>query len=204
MKFSGSNIYVPEKRRVPPIVFMLVFFGGVMLSTVLISITDNINGFYRLLFTHNLYKTKVDISFIDLFLRNALPVAFLLVVQFFSGYFAFGQVFAYLTAVYRGMVTGISASFTYMVLGGKGFFAVLVSVIPFALATAVIVILGARETVRQSRQVAEFSFFCNSDGTSPDMKLYLTKFVVLAAATVISSFADGLVTYFLWNRIFYC
>ncbi len=204
MKFSDSNIYVSQKKCVPPAVFMLIIFGGIILGSVLMCITDNPSGLYRLLFTHNLYKTKAGISFTDMFLRNLLPLLFLLAVQFFSGYFAFGQAFAYITAIYRGMVTGISASFTYMVFGGQGFFAVLVSVIPFALTTAAVIILGARETVRQSKQVAEFSFFGNNESTPPDMKLYLIKFAVLVFAAALLSLADGLITYFLWNNIFYC
>ncbi len=205
MKFSDSKVYcVSAKKCVPPFVFMLMILAGIVLGIVIICISDKTGEFYRLLFTHNIFKTRADVEFIDIFLRNLFPLLFLLVVQFFSGYFAFGQTFAYITAVYRGLATGISAVFSYIVFGGNGFFVILASIIPFAVVTAAVIILGAREAVRQSRQVADFSFFGKNENTPPDMKLYLIKFLVLVIAAVIFSFADGIVTYFLWNRIFYC
>lgn len=197
MKFSDSKVYcVSQRKCVAPAVFLLLVFGGIVMGTAFICTADNPDFFYRLLFTHNIFKTKTDLSFINLFLRNLLPVLFILAVQFFAGYFAFGQVIAYFTAVYRGIVSGISASFVYILLGGKGFFAVLLTVVPFAVTSAAVIILGARETVRQSRQVAEFSFFGNNESNPPDMKLYLIKFAVLVFFSAILSLADSLIAYF--------
>lgn len=203
MKFSDSKVYcVSQRKCVPHAVFLLLIFAGIISGTVFISTADNLSFFYRLLFTHNIFKTKTEISFLNLFFRNLLPLCFLLAVQFFSGYFAFGQVFAYFTAVYRGIASGISASFAYITLGSKGFFAVLITLIPFALTTAAVIILGARESVRQSHQVADFSFFGKNEAAPPDLKLYLIKFAVLVVFAVVLSAADCIVTYF-FEKIFF-
>jgi len=127
----------------------------------------------------------------------------LLMIQFFSGYFAFGQVIAGFTAVYRGMVSGISAAFVYLMLGVSGFFAVLITALPFAAASAAVLILGARESARLSRRIADYSFFGNQDGNNPpDGRLYMLKFAVLILLAFALSLADVLIAYFL-GRIFF-
>lgn len=203
MKFSDSSSYcVSPPKKAPLAVFWLLVLCGIVCGAIFTGMTDNLDFFHRMLFTHNIFKTRTDISFLSLFFRSFLPMGFLLVLQFFSGHFAFGQVFAYFTAVYRGIASGISASFVYIMLGVKGFFAVLVMIVPFAAATAAVIILGAREAVRQSRQVADFSFFGKNTNEPPDMKLYLVKYAVLVIFAVVLSLADSFLTCFLSGMFF--
>jgi len=204
MKFTGSKVYSrTQKKRMCLALLLFLVICGVFFGTAAVCTADNLNFYHRLLFTHNIFKTKTDISVFSQFFRSFLPLLMLLMIQFFSGYFAFGQVIAGFTAVYRGMVSGISAAFVYLMLGVSGFFAVLITALPFAAASAAVLILGARESARLSRRIADYSFFGNQDGNNPpDGRLYMLKFAVLILLAFALSLADVLIAYFL-GRIFF-
>jgi len=202
MKISDSKIYCsPQKKCIPLSVFLILTIFGVVAGSIWLCTSDNPNDFYRLLFTHNIYKTKTDISFGELFFRNLLPILMLLILQFFSGYFAFGQVLSYFTVIYRGTVCGISSAFAYTLHGISGAVTILAA-IPFAVISAAVVILGARETVRQSKVLADFSFFENPDITAPSSRLYMLKFGILILFALAVSLADGVFIYFLGEIFF--
>lgn len=204
MKSSEKKFYFKsQKKSICYGVFLLLMLGGVILGTVLVSTADNLNFYRRLLFTHNIFKTKPDVSFVMQFFRSFLAVLMLLVLQFFSGYFAFGQVITMLSMVYRGVVSGISVAFIYIMLGVKGFFVVLVTAVPFAVLTAAVLILGARESIKQSGKIADYSFFgAKREADVPETKLYLLKFSLLAVFLLILSLADTIVIYFLGDVFF--
>lgn len=198
MKFSEKKIYFKSRKKsVCYGLFLLLMLGGVVLGTVLISMADNLNYYHRLLFTHNILKTRTDISFLMQFLRSISAVLMLLVLQFFSGYFAFGQVITVFTLIYRGVTSGISVSLIYIMLGLKGIFAVLLTAVPYAVLTSAVLILGARESIKQSGIIADYSFYCGKRGDfSPEPKLYLLKFALLAFFLLCLSLADTIVIYF--------
>lgn len=202
MKISDSKIYYSsQKKCIPSSVFLILTIFGVVAGSILLCTADKPDNFCRLLFTHNIYKTKTDISFWELFFRNLLPVLILLILQFFSGYFAFGQILSYLTVIYRGTACGISSAFAYIVYGIKGSVTILAA-IPFALISAAIIILGARETVRQAKVLADFSFFGNPDISAPSSRLYMLKFGILILFALAISMADSIFIYFMGEIFF--
>ncbi len=204
MKFTGSKIYFKSQRkRICYGIFLLFIIGGIILGTVLVSSTDNLTEFQRLLFNHNIFKSKPKLSFMRQFLRGFSPMLMLLAVQLFAGYSAFGQVFTVLTLIYRGTACGISSAFIYLTLGIKGVLAVLVTILPFGAVSALILILGAREAVKQSNKIADYAFYggVNCD-ESPDTKLYLLKFGILGIFSLLAAVADTVITYFLKDVFF--
>lgn len=194
MRITGKTSF--GGRRTGTGFLMLLSFLGVAAGTAAVCVSDNVPSLSRLFFTNNIFKSSGELSFAGQFFRTFLPIAAILTVQFFAGFFAFGQVFGGLTVLYRSMVSGISASLTYLVLGLKGAAAVGLSVLPLSLISCGAVILGARETVRMSGCIAQFSFFGNTDIRQPDVKLYLIKFGVLTAAGLIGALGDTLLNYF--------
>lgn len=204
MKFTGSKIYFKSQRkRICYGIFLLFIIGGIILGTVLVSSADNLTEFQRLLFNHNIFKSKPKLSFMIQFLRSLSPVLMLLAVQFFSGYSAFGQVFTIITLVYRGAACGISSAFVYLTLGVKGVFAILVTVLPFGAVTALILILGAREALKQSNKIADYAFYEGRNGNEePNTRLYLMRFGVLVIFAVVASAMDTVITYFLKDVFF--
>lgn len=204
MKFSSSKIYFnSQKKRICYGIFLLFVICGIVSGTIFITSADNLKIFERLLFTHNIFKTKNALSFVLQFCRSFMPFWILLLIELFSGYSAFGQVFTVLTLVFRGMASGISAAFIYMNLGVKGFLAVLAFAVPFAAASAAVLIVGARESVRQSNNIADFAFYGNRAGDAPpDTKLYLLKFGVLSVFALLISLLDTVITYFFKDMFF--
>ncbi|MGN0612259.1 MAG: hypothetical protein ACI4JB_00020 [Porcipelethomonas sp.] len=203
MKISDGTCFTnSQKRRICLGAFLLLVFGGIIGGTVVVCASDSVNWLNRLLFTHNMYKSAEGLLTIRQFLRSLVPILVLLAVQFFSGFFAFGQAFAAVTAVSRGAAAGISAALVYLAMGKGGFFAVLLTVFPFAVTSAAVIILGARESAKLSGQIAKFSFFGESgENTSPDVKLYSLKFGVLAVFGIVLSAADVLISYFIGGML---
>ncbi len=186
-----------QKRRISFGIFLILILMGIIAGTIMVGATDNIQWLNRLFFTNNMFKRSDKLSFLGQLLRDIIPLYGALILQFFAGMFAFGQAFAVLTLIYRGAASGISAAFVYLVLGAKGFFAVLLTVLPFAASSAFLVILGARESIRLSGNIAKYSFLQGAESTPPDIRLYSVKFGVLLILGLLFSIADTLITYFL-------
>lgn len=203
MKISERTIFTKsQKRRISLFLLLMLTLLGIVIGAVMVGFSDSIKWLNRLIFTNNFYKNKDGLSVINQFFRSIAPLYAVFLLQFFSGMFAFGQTLAVLTVIYRGAASGISASIIYLILGIKGFFAVLITVLPFALFSAALVILGARESVKFSGQIARYSFLQKKEDAPPDIRLYSLKFGVLLLFGFLFSAADTLITYFLNPLLF--
>lgn len=186
-----------QKRRLSLGIFLILMLLGIIVGTIMVGTLNNVNWLNRLLFTNNFFKNKNELSVVNCFLRSFVPVFAILTLQFFAGMFAFGQAFAVLTVIYRGAAAGISSSLIYLILGVKGSLVILLTVFPYAIVTALLIILGARESIKLSGQIARFSFF-QADGIAlPDIRLYSLKFGILVVFGLLFSAVDAFISYFL-------
>ena len=203
MKLSDKTCFTNfQKRRLSLGIFFILMLSGIIIGTIMVGTSSDVNLLNRLLFTNNLFKKKDELSIISQFFKSLTPICAILILQFFAGMFAFGQTFAVLTVIYRGTAAGISSSIIYLILGVKGSFAVLLTLFPYAAVSAFLIILGARESVRLSGKIARYSFFQAGDSTPPDIRLYSLKFAVLLVFGFLFSLADAFIAYFI-NPILY-
>lgn len=203
MNFSDkTSLTKSQKRRISLRILLILMLIGIIIGTIIVGLSDNIKWLNRLMFNNNFYKSKSQLSIISQLFRNIMPLYAVLILQFFSGMFAFGQTLAVLTVVYRGIAAGISAAIVYLLLGIKGSLAILVTIFPFAALSAVLVILGARESIKLSGQLAKYFFFGGSLESDSDIKQYSLKFGILLLFALLFSFADAIITYFFEPIIF--
>lgn len=198
MKITDRTSFTnSQKRRICLGMFLMLMLLGIIAGTIMVGTSENIQWLNRLLFTNNMFKSLDRLSFLEQLFKDLVPLYGVLILQFFAGMFAFGQAFAVLTLIYRGAASGISAAIIYLVLGAKGFLAVILTVFPFAVSSAFLVILGARESVKLSGNIAKYSFLQRGGSTPPDIRLYTLKFGILFIFGLVFSAADTLITYFL-------
>ena len=184
-----TSFSISDSRRKSLIVLTAFSMLGIILGTVIVLMENDLKRLFMLRVTQNMIKGVSELSFIKQLMRTFLPVALILIIQFFSGYFAFGQPFAVMTVTARGAACGMAAALTYLSMGIKGIFTVMFMILPFSLMSIAIVILGAREAAGMAWKIAKFSFF-REEQASPERKLYLIKFAVLLIFSVIISLFD--------------
>jgi len=198
MKISDkTNLTGTQRRKLSLGLLLLLFFGGVIAGTIAICAADDVKTVSSRFLTQNLFKTAEIKTVGEILFCGLIPLIIMLIVQFLSGFFAFGQVITILGIVYRGASAGVAASLFYLTLGMKGFFAILIMLLPFVMASTVILILGARESIRSSNVFFNFAFKKRvEDDSYSGIKLYAIKFIVLMAFCLVISAADCVITYF--------
>lgn len=198
MKISDrTNLTGTQRRKLSLGLLFLLMSGGVVAGTVMVCAADSPDTLNRGLFTQNLLKTPEIKTVIQIYLNAFLPLGTALLVQYLCGFSALGQILTAAGIVYRGVSTGIAASLFYMMLGIKGVAAILIMLFPFAAASAAILILGARESIKFSNLFMNFAFGKHDDeDRHPEIKLYTVKFVVLIIFSIVAAAADSVITYF--------
>lgn len=118
-------------------------------------------------------------------------------VIFCTGFFAVGQPASMLALIYRGFGIGLSVAITYMTFGKNGFYITLIFIIPKILATSVIIMLGARESIKLSNIIYSYLFRgISEDNMTRYIRLYCIKFIVLIFFCFVTAVADGGLNYF--------
>ena len=152
--------------------------------------------------THGFIKSGNKRTIVEVF-REAFDNTFIiLLVLMFSGFSSVSQPIELSALLYRGIVLGISLSYTYAVYAVKGVFICVLMILPHALMTSIILVLAVRESMRMSTAVAIFAFKGQSDVTDrPDIKLYLLKFLILLLFLIAASLIDCVITYLLTGML---
>ena len=191
--YSGRRDQHKQRRRqVLLLCFMLI---GIIVGAVMICTFDDVNPFIRLRFTQNIFKKSRSVTFFEQFKRSFLPLLGLIGAEFFAGFFAFGQAVGSIAVFLRGIASGISAALVYLSMGWSGLITMLLSVIPFSLTGAFILIAGASEVWRSANRIAVYCF-TPSEMTAPsDIKLYSIKFAVMTALASVLCVIDTAVTH---------
>lgn len=116
-----------------------------------------------------------------------------LITLMLCGFCAVGQFFAVLTLLVRGFTIGAGISITYLTLGAEGIAVTAVMIVPAALMTCAVLMLGARESIRQSNIISKFTFKHCPDIKPADVKLYFLKFAVLVILMLTALLLQGLI-----------
>ena len=196
--YSGYSLrrdqHRQRRRQALLLCFMLI---GVIVGAVLVCTFDDVNPLIRLRFTQNIFKKSRGIAFFEQFKRSFLPLLGLLGVEFFSGFFAFGQAVGSMAVFIRGIASGISAAVVYLSMGWAGLPTMLLSVIPLSLCGAFVLLFGAAEAWKSANRIAVYCFM-PSDVTAPsDIKLYSIKFAAMTALTSVICVIDTAVIHWL-------
>lgn len=198
MKISDKTSFTSSQRRKLSLgLLLLLMSGGVVAGTVMVCAADDLNAISKSIFTQNLLKTNELKTIIEIYLNAFIPLAVTLILQYICGFSALGQPLTIIGIIYRGISTGITASIFYLLLGLKGFLAILVMLFPFASVSTVILVLGARESIKFSNLFMNFALNKHiEEEKHPGIKLFTIKFIVLMVLSLLAAAVDSIITYF--------
>ena len=158
MKISDkTNLTGTQRRKLSLGLLLLLISGGIVAGTVIVCSADSLDAVSKSVLTQNLLKTSEVKTIIQIYINAFLPLAAALTIQYICGFSALGQPLTIAGIIYRGVSTGVSASVFYLMLGIKGFLAILIMLFPFSAVSSVILILGARESIKFSNMFMNFA-----------------------------------------------
>ncbi|MCQ2490770.1 MAG: hypothetical protein MJ079_04180 [Ruminococcus sp.] len=132
----------------------------------------------------------------SIFARTLLSLLLFLAAAFLSGMFALGQPLGTALIFYRGAGIGISVSAVYAAGGLRSLPAVVVLILPFALAELFAAVIAAREVIRSSNELLRFMISgCKRSSERRSFRLYCIRFAVLALISFIISLSVPMVSY---------
>lgn len=191
MKISAYNSHVGNERKKRRFVRLLcIMLIGMLLGVAWVGLCRDVNALVHLRFTHNIYKTDMGMGFGTQFSRTFAPLAGLLGILYFSGFFAFGQAFEAAALAMRGIATGVSAAMIYLTYGIKGAVVIFLTVSPITVVGAVILALGAGEAWVFSGRMARYAFLAVGEVSPPDVRVYSLKYAVLGVIAAALCAAD--------------
>jgi hypothetical protein len=94
---------------------------------------------------------------------------------------------------YRGIGIGAVTAGMYTSRGTEGILPSLVLIIPFAVMSGIILIMACRESMRLSATILKVT--SHPTGSAVDYKLFVNKYILMAALLLIASLFDALLTY---------
>lgn len=131
-----------------------------------------------------------------IFARTLLSSLIFIAAAFLSGTFVFGQPVGAALLVYRGVGIGASVSAMYAAGGLRSLPAVVVLILPFALADLFVAVIAVREVLRSSSDLLRFMVSGEKRSSErSSFRLYCIKFAVLALISFIISLAVPLMSY---------
>lgn len=145
--------------------------------------------------TQGFIKERAEHTFIQTFLESFSSSSLLVLVCFLMGFWAIAQPFEILVPFFRGLGLGASMSYIYAMYGIKGFFIILIMILPHAVISSVAIIFSARESIRLSNLFAETVVNGNNSNMTSCIKLYLLKFLILFVIIGLSSLLDSILTF---------
>lgn len=164
-------------------IMSLVMMIGIIAGAISFCITGDINPT-----VDSFAISAKNINTIEIIKNSFLPSFVMLAVMFILGFCALGQPLAFAVLFYRGIELGMAGAYTYETFGAKGFIIILLLILPEALLTSIIIVMGAREVLRFAGDITKFvvSDKC-CDGIRTHTKLYLIRFAVLTGFLLVSS-----------------
>lgn len=201
MKNKGTNYSEEDLRRTRVIALLFaVISAGVLFGTMIFRESSDRDFWKSDALCQGLIKLSSSQSVTDVFIRSVSWTVMPLAVLFLTGFCCVSQPAEMLLLFLRGNAIGISVSYMYSLPGLKGAAAAVLMILPHAAVTSVILVFAAREALRCSN-IYLFYFAGKETDNPPQLNLYLLRFAVLAAASVLSSAADSLITFLLTDRL---
>lgn len=180
--------------RLPAVLFMVLFCIGEFVGAVSVCISPDNDLLRRT--AELFFRNRAGCTFIET-LVNSFSGPFLLILAcLLLGFGAVSMPAELLVPLFHGLGIGVMLADMNADYGLKGMLVSLVVILPFAVISAFIVIIAARESFSMSYLSAR-RLLGSDKSDSGAIKLYLTKFLVLFAALGALSLADSFVTYFL-------
>lgn len=194
MKITAADLTVSQKRKLSIGILMTFMFAGVIAGTLLVLKDADRAYVTNNLFSQRLIKSSETKTLMKVFMDSFLPLAAVLLFQMLCGFFAIGQPLCAFTLFHRGAAGGIAAALIYSEYGLKGFFIIVVMLLPVLIFNMYILVLGARESVKLSNVIAGFALGKGCEGNE-SIRLYFIKFLVLTVFALFCSVLDSALTY---------
>ncbi len=186
--FSDKN-----KTRTSLWAYMLIVMTGISVGSFMIK-NNNMAGSVFV----NQYFISVNDKLSVFTLARGTFISSLIFTSaaFFFGLCALGKPFGVMLLLYRSAGIGVSVALVYSCMSKASILALLITILPKAIAFSVLAILTVRETFRSSHNIF---MFCIKDEVFSESKqsfrLYCIKFIVLIILSLIISAADGGLNY---------
>ncbi|MCL2089536.1 MAG: hypothetical protein FWH14_08640 [Oscillospiraceae bacterium] len=169
-----------------------VFVIGMLYGAAMVGSSDGMND--RLEFiTQGFINERTGESLIGIFGVSLQSSASLLVLLFFSGFFAIGQPIALATPFFRGLGLGMSMGYLYANFGGRGMLFSLALIFPHALISSITLIFAAKESMRFSLGFLSRISPGNNTAMLP-VRAYVMRFVLMFMFLMAAAFSDAVFT----------
>ncbi len=163
--------------------------GIIIGSCIAVSCRDN--EILKQIVSPALYGTTL----LEIFRSTLVSSLIFIIIAFFSGLSAFGQIFGIALIIAKGAEIGISVYFFYAEKGLSAIPAVMVLNVPKIIAVSVVAVLAVREVWRSSSEILHFLVSGERNSEHANLKLYCLKYIVLIVIIFIISIADSLMNY---------
>lgn len=166
------------KNRRKLILTVLSVFGIWCGTKLYISCTDNISEILSNVL--QIFSNRLILkTFIVLIIINLMPV----IISFLNGFFVFGMPFLMLSPCLSGVLIGIVNAWIFSVYKLNGVFFSLLSVIPFAVAVMIMLLVSNNESIALSVQLSK-AVFLNETGDRGEVKDYFIRHTIIIAVIV--------------------
>lgn len=193
--FHGSR----TGGRPPMVLLMLLFCVGELSGAVSSCVSGGDDILHRT--AELFFRNRSGCTFIETLVNSFSGPFLLMLACLLLGFGAVSMPAELLVPFFHGLGTGVMLADMNASYGLKGTLVSAVFILPFAVVSAFIVLIAARESFSMSFLAARRLLGLDKSDAGM-VKLYLTKFLVLFAALGAVSLADSLVTYFfagLWS-----
>ncbi len=122
-------------------------------------------------------------SFVVLLILNLMPV----LLSFLSGFFVFGMPLSMVSPCISGALTGAVNAWIFSTYRLNGVFFSLLSIIPFAIVTTIMLLVSCNESIILSGQLSK-SVFLKETGERGEVKDFFIRHIIIMAVTVAVTF----------------
>ncbi|MDR0944433.1 MAG: hypothetical protein LBM41_07900 [Ruminococcus sp.] len=170
---------IKNRGYISLILLSAVFVVGIAVGVILTAQYTDIDDkpvyfdYYRYFHSKDFLTNLID--------RFSLTFFSLLLI-FFLGFGSISTPFLPISLLFYGYKTGASLILIYMTYPADEIFGVLITEIPFAVLSGLILITACRESMRMSVSIWRVTIAASSIYTPVDYKLFINKFIILTAA----------------------
>jgi hypothetical protein len=161
-------------------VYIIGIIGGVTLFMTRFNTTFFQTGFID--YNKNFLQITVDLF---------TPAIITLGIIFLLGFGSIFSVFVPLVLLYKGFETGLTLAHIYASFASYEMINMLIIIIPNAVFSTLVLIVGCREAMRMSVSIFKVTVSC---GYLPvDYKLYINKFIILTAILLAGAITNAFI-----------
>ena len=173
---------------------MLIFFCVGELAGTIIYCTGNIPGIIG--FGTSFWSSRLGCTFIQTLVNSFSGVFLMLCCCFAAGICPFFQPVCAAIPAFRGIGIGIMLAELYADRGLTGIAATAVLIMPYSVASGLILAAGAKEAVIMSVGIFKSVYMKKNCSYHIDLKLYAAKFAFLASVLAAAALMDSFLTFF--------